>query len=342
MGSTLSGSAPEADGRGVSLPVIQASPDSPPAFAWDSWYAGVGGRTIDIPEVKEYLRMIFEEQYPLFDGPVAPEQRRYSSPEEAAAAVKEKAREFGADLVGICEIGPEDMYRGRSVTERYAIAVGGRMLWRAFQVVPSRESAIECLRVYHALGETVVKLAAWVRSVGYACRVEHPIGDSNLLHVPIGLKAGFGELGRHGSIINPVLGPLFRMGSVITSLEMATDSPIDAGIAAFCDTCRACRIYCPAKAVPDARSPEAGKDHLGNDRYMVDTGRCFPYFTRHNYCSICLPVCVYHHKEWARDFEGHATALFPKVIMAEPPDPFDGISPVQRHRYPRLNRAQEI
>ena len=35
------------------------------------------------------------------------------------------------------------------------------MRWREFQVVPSRESAIECLRVYFTLGETVIQLAAY-------------------------------------------------------------------------------------------------------------------------------------------------------------------------------------
>jgi epoxyqueuosine reductase len=167
--------------------------------------------------------------------------------------------------------------------------------------------------------------------------VEHPIGDSDILHVPIGLKAGFGELGRHGSIINPTLGPLFRMGSVITSLPLAVDAPIDAGIAKFCDTCLACRKYCPADAIPDERSPEAGPDHLGNDRYMVDTGRCFPYFAKHSYCSICLPVCVYNHKEWARDFEGFQTKLFPDVRMYEPPAAVD-VPASRRHTYPRTGR----
>jgi epoxyqueuosine reductase QueG len=210
------------------------------------------------------------------------------------------------------------------------------MRWREFQVVPSHESAIECLRVYYSLGETVIQLAAYIRSLGYTCKVEHPIGDSDLLHIPIGLKAGFGELGRHGSIINPKLGPLFRMGSVITSIPMELDHPIDAGIAAFCDNCKACRIYCPAKAIPDERNEKGGKDHLGNFRYQVDTGKCFPYFAKYNYCSACLPVCVYNHKEWARDFEGHQTKLFPKVIMHEPPPPTDAVPPALRHEYPKV------
>jgi epoxyqueuosine reductase QueG len=316
---------------------IAGAPSSPPAFKWDDWYAAVGGRTIRIEEVTEILRKIHDEQYPRFEGPVAPARREFPSPADAAAHLKGRALEFGADIAGICEIEPSDIYRGRTVTEKFAVAVGQRMRWREFQVVPSQASAIECLRVYFTLGETVIQLAAYIRSLGWACRVEHPIGDSDILHVPIGLKAGFGELGRHGSIIHPTLGPLFRMGSVITSMPLTIDHPIDAGIAKFCDTCRACRKYCPADAIPDERSPEAGKDHLGHDRYVVDTGRCFPYFARHYYCSACLPVCVYNHKEWARDFEGFKTRLFPEVVMLDPPAPAD-LPDDQRHTYPKLRR----
>lgn len=310
---------------------------NPPPFAWEAWYEAAGGRTIAIDEVSKYLRLIYEEQEPRFTGPVAPERHAFASAEEASAHLKARARELGADLAGICEIEPSDVYRGRSVDGRFAIAVGQRMRWREFQVVPSRESAIECLRVYFTLGETVIRLADYIRSFGYPCTVEHPIGDSSLLHVPIGLKAGFGELGRHGSIINPQLGPLFRMGSVVTSLDLAVDHPIDAGIAKFCDTCRACRKYCPANAIPDQRSATAGVDHLGHPRYVVDTGRCFPYFATHNYCSICLPVCVYNHKDWARDFEGHSTRLFPTVVMHDAPAPVD-LTGDACHVYPLLKR----
>jgi epoxyqueuosine reductase QueG len=318
---------------------MPSSPHSaPPPFAWEEWYSAVGGRTIRIEEVSAYLQKIYDDQYPRFDGPVALERREFASAAEAARDLKANARECGADIAGICEIEPGDVYRGRTVTHTYAVAVGQRMRWREFQVVPSRESAIECLRVYFTLGETVIRLAGYIRSLGYACRVEHPIGDSDLLHIPIGLKAGFGELGRHGSIIHPQLGPLFRMGSVATSMPLAIDRPIDAGIARFCDACRACRKYCPADAIPDDRSPEAGKDHLGYDRYVVDTGRCFPYFAQHSYCSICLPVCVYNHKEWARDFEGFATRLFPTVLMPAAPSPAEPRLTQPAHWYPKLKR----
>lgn len=311
---------------------------SPPPFAWDDWYAAVGGRSIAIDEVKDYLRQIYDDQYKRFDGAIASTRLEFASPAEASRHLKDRAIEAGADIVGICAIEPSDVYRGRTVTETYAIAVGQRMRWREFQVVPSRESAIECLRVYFTLGETVIQLAAYLRSIGYSCKVEHPIGDSDLLHIPIGLKAGFGELGRHGSIIHPTLGPLFRMGSVVTSIDLETDGPIDAGIAKFCDSCRACRKFCPPQAIPDDRSQQAGKDHLGYDRYVVDTGRCFPYFAKHSYCSICLPVCAYNHKEWAKDFNGGQTKLFPKVIMLASPPPSDLRHAERCHPYPRIDR----
>ena len=310
----------------------------PPSFAWDDWYALVGGRSIRIEEVDDILRQIYNDQYERFEGEVTDSRVEFDSPAEASRHLKDKATEFGADIVGICEIEPTDVYRGRVVTEKYAIAVGQRMRWREFQVVPSRESAIECLRVYYTLGETVIKLATYLRSIGYACKIEHPIGDSDLLHIPIGLKAGFGELGRHGSIINPRLGPLFRMGSVATSIPLAIDHPIDAGIAKFCDACRACRKFCPANAIPDERTPEAGKDHLGYDRYVIDTGRCFPYFAKHSYCSICLPVCAYNHKDWAKDFDGFHTKLFPNVLMPDAPAPVDLLQDQPRHFYARIHR----
>lgn len=320
----------------LELPIL-ASPNSPPPFQWNEWYAGIGGRSIHIPEVQEYLHKIFEEQYPRCSGDVHKERRDFASPSDAAKALKDTALQAGADLVGICEIEPSDIYNGKSVHEKFAIAVGQKMRWAAFQTVPSDESAIECLRIYHSLGEVVIALADYIRALGWDCTVEHPIGDTNVLHIPIALKAGFGELGRHGSVINPKIGPLFRMGCVLTSMPLETDSPIDAGIARFCDNCRACRIYCPADAIPEERNTHAGKDHLGNYRYTVDTGKCFPYFGTEKYCSACLPVCTYNHKEWAFDPDT-TTELFPTVVFSDPPKPFDGVLANKKHNYPYLRR----
>src|SRR6187401_612449 len=95
----------------------------PPAFAWEEWYAAVGGRTIRIDAVDDYLRLIREEQERRFTGPVAAHRYEFASPEAASAQLKARALECGADIVGICEIEPSDVYRGRTVTDSHAIAV---------------------------------------------------------------------------------------------------------------------------------------------------------------------------------------------------------------------------
>ena len=285
----------------LELPVISANIQSPPAFAWEQWYDRAGGRSIKIDVANEWMRRIMTEQVPRFKEKESETFQGFESPEEASVWVKEIAKTFGADIIGIARIEPQDVYAGRAVHEQYAIVLGKKMIYEEFVQVPSESAAIECLRIYHALGETVLNLADAMRQRGIACRVEHPIGDSSVLHVPLALKAGFGELGRHGSIINPTYGPLFRIGSILTNLPLALDAPIDAGIGAFCDPCKACRMFCPADAIPDERSPELGFDPQGNARYVVDTGKCFPYFATANYCSACLATCAYKHKEWAKN-----------------------------------------
>jgi hypothetical protein len=87
----------------------------PPAFAWDECYAAVGGRSIRLSEVTDLLQEIYNHQYPRFDGEVASVRQTFTSPADTARHVKDKALEFGADIVGICEIEPRDVYRGRVI-----------------------------------------------------------------------------------------------------------------------------------------------------------------------------------------------------------------------------------
>ena len=310
--------------------------ESTPPFDWEAWYEACGGRVDHTPGASKIIAEIYNTQSLAFEGPAAEKKIPFKTEQQAADFVKAAARTAGAAAVGITRIEPSDIYQGRTVSETYAIAIGQRMQWKQFQTVPSIDSGVECCRVYHDLGEICIRIAKALRDRGFPARVEDPVGDSDLMHVPIALRAGFGELGRHGSIIHPELGPLFRLGTVVTDLPMACDAPIDVGIAAFCDRCKACRKLCPADAIPDDRDPESGMDPIGKPRYVLDTGRCFPYFARQHYCSICLAVCAYRHKEWAKDFNGAQTTLSPNTVLAEPPPTVDPNPPAKVHDYPRI------
>ena len=126
---------------------IKSTVQSPPAFAWQEWYDGVGGRTIDIPEGDEILRQIYEEQYPRFKGPVAEEKQVFASPEAAAETIKAQAKAVGADIVGICEIEPGDLGGdvsevGASLSETLGIGQRGFSLAR-IDAGSFRKAAIE-------------------------------------------------------------------------------------------------------------------------------------------------------------------------------------------------------
>jgi epoxyqueuosine reductase len=282
------------------------------------------------------MRAIVEDQLPRFSGPVATPAQPFASPEEAAAWVKDTAV---SDIVGICRVEASDVYANRTVDARYAIVLGARMRYNHFVDVPSEDAAVECLRVYHQLGEEVIALASALRARGYDCTVEHPLGDASVMHIPLALKAGFGELGRHGSIIHPLFGPLFRIGSVLTNLELLVDTPVDAGIGAFCDRCKACRQFCPADAIPDERFDDGLLDPTGRPRYVVDTGKCFPYFARQNYCSACLAVCAWARKTWAVGVDGERLP-FPNVPFGDVPPPVTLDAEQGAHPHPKIRRTE--
>lgn len=302
-------------------------------FAWDAWYSSAGGRTISIDEANTWMQRIYEEQIPRFTGEVNPVVLPFSSPQQATDWIRSIAT---CDIVGVARVEPQDVYRGRTVSDRYAIVMGTRMRYDQFVQVPSESAAVECLRVYHSLGEQVIALATALRARGIPCTVEHPLGDASVMHVPLALKAGFGELGRHGSIIHPTYGPLFRIGSVLTNLDLVVDAPVNVGISDFCDRCKACRQYCPADAIPDERQHDGVFDPNGRERYVVDTGKCFPYFASNNYCSACLAVCAWQHKQWARSEEGNPlpfpTVPFGNVPLASEPN-------IQHHSFTPIRRG---
>ena len=126
---------------------MQSSKNSPPAFQWDQWYAAIGGRQIKIKKVDDVLADIKEFQYPRFTGPINQNRTKFSSAAEAANVIKVKARELGADEVGIAIIESTDINQGREINEKFAIVVAQRMLWREFQKVADQQSAIECMRI---------------------------------------------------------------------------------------------------------------------------------------------------------------------------------------------------
>ena len=104
--------------------------------------------------------------------------------------------------------------------------------------------------------------------------------------IPPALACGFGELGKHGSIINPELGASFRLSAVLTDAPFEPTPAREHGIDAFCQSCRICEDACP----PEALSPDKQMVR-GTRKWYVDFDKCLPFFNQTHGCAICIAQC---------------------------------------------------
>ena len=94
-----------------------------------------------------------------------------------------------------------------------------------------------------------------IRKLGFAAQ-DYPGPLANAVNmVPAALDCGFGELGKHGSIINRRLGSSFRLAVVTTDLPLDIDLPDEFGVDDMCKNCRICEDVCPPGAIlPDKQT----------------------------------------------------------------------------------------
>ncbi len=248
---------------------------------------------------------------------VAGEQIVFPSPEAAAEDVKRVARSFGADLAGITYNDLRWRYTHKfsdiSGTERpndipdelpYVIVTAQAMDHDLIRTVPSALSGAATGLGYSHDALVVLATAQYIRNLGYNAIAS--MNDSALA-IPLAIKAGLGEYGRHGLLITKEFGPRVRLGKVFTDLPLALDQPIDFGVKAFCDICRRCSQACPVKAIPhgDPSTEIHNQSNLkGVKKWSVDGEKCFSFWVGQNSdCSICIRVCPYnkdHTKWWVR------------------------------------------
>jgi ferredoxin len=208
-------------------------------------------------------------------------------PAEITRAIKDKARDLGADMVGVCRLQPHMIDLGAEVSHEFVIVI---CVAEDYEKVMQGADAVEeeAMRVYVKCTEIATDLAAYVRDMGYPA-VAHHNGASEVQAIPIFYQVGFGELGRHGSLINEKYGASFRPGFVTTDLPLIEDQPREFGVQDFCLNCNVCQRNCPGDAIP--------QDYVttrGIKRWLIDLEKCYPYSRlRDEYCHLCVDACPY-------------------------------------------------
>jgi epoxyqueuosine reductase QueG len=188
--------------------------------------------------------------------------------------------------VGITEVIPTDFYEDVQSNYRYAICIGAPMDREEMLHVPHERAGVEVQRVYGAVASTAVDLAEYIRSQGWPAAAYGDPRSTELLQIPLAIRAGLGELGKHGSLICEEYGSNVRLSTVLTDIPMAVDEPVDIAVDDLCFGCRRCTIDCPPQAIADQKQWVRGEN-----RWYVDFDKCAPYFSSTFGCAICIEVC---------------------------------------------------
>ena len=159
---------------------------------------------------------------------------------------------------------------------------------------------------YHELIKKRLKrLASWMQQT-LGGEVKVFVDTAPLMEKPLAEKAGLGWQGKHTNLVSREHGSWLFLGSVLTTLELAPDAPVEQ----HCGSCQACLDVCPTNAFP---AP-----------FQLDARRCISYLTielkgpiPHEFrgalgnriygCDDCLAVCPWNKfAQVARESAFHA------------------------------------
>lgn len=218
------------------------------------------------------------------------EVKEKRSAEEWTRLVKEFALANEADRVGIARSDSAWFYEGYEADLPFVIVFSLSMDYEMLSQQPSTFdnpiAQVEVANQYNRGARVVARTAEWLLERGFRARMHAGPWVHGLSLVPAAIAAGFGELGKHGSIINRVHGSSFRLAAVETDMPLTIDAPDHFGADDFCVRCQVCTDACPPGAIHNDK-------HMvrGVEKWWVDFDKCIPYFNETFGCAICLAVC---------------------------------------------------
>ena len=204
--------------------------------------------------------------------------------------IKSFALDNEADFVGITTMKDDYLFEGYDVDHKYIIVIGVAHSYDEMKTAPATttdtRSAVEVARQYNRGARVVAHLRNFILELGFPAQdYPGPLADA-INMIPAALDCGFGELGKHGSIINRRMGSSFRLAAVTTNLPLLIDSADHFGVDDICQNCRICEDVCPPKAIlPDKKLVR------GVEKWYVDFDKCIPFFAESFGCGVCVVAC---------------------------------------------------
>lgn len=228
----------------------------------------------------------------------AADQTDYSDPAANTKAIKALSYFLGSDLTGICEIPryawnshkedgtPIEMYH------KYAVVM---LIDQGYETMEGASgddwmSGVQSMRGYLRGAEIAGIMGEMLRGHGFPARSQTNAA-SDVLHIPLILWAGLGEMSRIGELVlNPFVGPRFKSVVLTTDMPLEVDKPIDFGLQKFCSSCHKCDRECPCDAIPHGDKVMFN----GYEIWKPDVERCTRYRltnSKGSACGRCMKTC---------------------------------------------------
>ncbi len=239
---------------------------------------------------------------PLQSGDVMPDKAPGTGdPAANSRAVKALLYYMGCDLVGI---GPARSYcwyshdHDGTPIEPYhenAIVVLVDQGYETMEGASGDDwiSGAQSMRAYMRCSLLGGVVAEHIRRLGWSART-HSVIEQDVLHIPIILNAGLGELSRIGELVlNPYVGPRFKSLVITTDLPLEADKPIDFGLQDFCQKCSKCARECPCQAIAYGEKIMFN----GYETWKQDVFSCAKYRTTNSggaACGRCMKTCPWN------------------------------------------------
>jgi epoxyqueuosine reductase len=257
-------------------------PSKTPFSELQDWYRNAVGLT----EGAHQHRLANQEYRTRPQAEVADEGPELTPAQWSEAIKKAALEECEADAVGITRVDPNWVFNSYEQQNKWVIVMGYRQLEDARPLASTPPAQVEYQHQYRRGNRSAIKLVNWIKNNGQMAEPHGGPDAGSMLLVPAAVKAGLGELGKHGSIISRELGSWFRLSIVLTNLELVEDEVDDIGVDDFCLNCQVCSRECPVDAIHDDK-----KMVRGVEKWYVDFDKCIPYFMTHNGCGICIAEC---------------------------------------------------
>ncbi len=253
------------------------------------------------PQAQSYIQQI-AAMVPHQDGDVAATiALETDDPDRNADALKAFAYHLGGDMVGVCEVPEYAWYSHNGAGEeieprhRYGVVI---LLDQGYETMEGASgddwvSGAQSMRAYMRGAQIAGIMAEHLRSLGFSAR-SHTNRDSEVLHIPLVLEAGLGEMSRIGELVlNPFVGPRFKSVVVTTDMPITPDRKIDFGLQDFCQKCTKCARECPCGAIPFGDKIMFN----GYETWKPDVEKCTKYRLgnlKGSACGRCMKTCPYN------------------------------------------------